>query len=188
MSASAGSDTNGGTSPDAPWKSLAQVGRQTFQPGLPPNAAAHILGAQGCLWTELMPTARQVEYMAFPRLCALAEALWGTAGDYPEFAFRLTKHLRRLTRLNVTPGPSHPPARPWHPGPVGRVRVRAPWDSRAPTARVRQRSVQVLPEIIGRDEFAALIVRTAYPLARQRARHGCPPTKRSARRSSAPVR
>ncbi|GGQ91192.1 right-handed parallel beta-helix repeat-containing protein [Kitasatospora griseola] len=33
VSASAGSDTNSGTSPDAPWKSLAQVGRQTFQPG-----------------------------------------------------------------------------------------------------------------------------------------------------------
>ncbi|MFD7644418.1 hypothetical protein ACFV4P_27670 [Kitasatospora sp. NPDC059795] len=33
VSASAGSDANSGTSPDAPWKSLAQVGKQAFQPG-----------------------------------------------------------------------------------------------------------------------------------------------------------
>ncbi|OKJ15639.1 hypothetical protein [Kitasatospora sp. CB01950] len=33
VSASAGSDANSGTSPDAPWKSLAQVGKQTFRPG-----------------------------------------------------------------------------------------------------------------------------------------------------------
>ncbi|MFJ1792267.1 beta-N-acetylhexosaminidase [Kitasatospora griseola] len=79
--------------------------------GLPLTAAAHVLGAQGCLWTELMPTPRQVEYMAFPRLCALAEVLWGTAGDYPEFAFRLTRHLRRLARLGVAHGPL-PPTRP----------------------------------------------------------------------------
>ncbi|KDN81258.1 beta-N-acetylhexosaminidase [Kitasatospora cheerisanensis] len=73
--------------------------------GLPAEAAAHVLGGQGCLWTELMPDARHVEYMAFPRLCALAEVLWGTAGDYPEFAVRLAAHLRRLDRLGVAHGP-----------------------------------------------------------------------------------
>ncbi|OKJ15640.1 family 20 glycosylhydrolase [Kitasatospora sp. CB01950] len=73
--------------------------------GLPPSAAAHVLGGRGCLWTELMPDSRHVEYMAFPRLCTLAEVLWGTAGDYPEFAFRLAAHLRRLDRLTTAHGP-----------------------------------------------------------------------------------
>ena len=34
------------------------------------------LGAQGQLWTEYMPDADHVEYMAFPRACALAEIVW----------------------------------------------------------------------------------------------------------------
>jgi len=44
--------------------------------GLDGEAAAHILGIQGQLWTEYMPNMEQVEYMAFPRACALAEVAW----------------------------------------------------------------------------------------------------------------
>ena len=36
----------------------------------------YILGAQGNVWTEYMPSFRHVEYMIFPRLCALSEVLW----------------------------------------------------------------------------------------------------------------
>ena len=39
-------------------------------------SAKHVLGAQAQLWTEYMPDAKQVEYMAFPRLAALAEVVW----------------------------------------------------------------------------------------------------------------
>jgi hexosaminidase len=38
--------------------------------------ASYIMGAQGNVWTEYMPDMRDVERMAFPRLCALAEVLW----------------------------------------------------------------------------------------------------------------
>lgn len=38
-----------------------------------------VLGAQGNVWTEYMPTATHVEYMAYPRACALAEVLWTPA-------------------------------------------------------------------------------------------------------------
>ncbi|MCX7835698.1 MAG: beta-N-acetylhexosaminidase [bacterium] len=37
----------------------------------------HILGGQGCVWTEYMEDWKQVEYMLFPRINALAETLWG---------------------------------------------------------------------------------------------------------------
>lgn len=43
---------------------------------LAPSHHHYILGGQGQLWTEYMPNSSHVEYMAFPRLSALAEALW----------------------------------------------------------------------------------------------------------------
>ena len=46
---------------------------------LPPELAKHILGGQAQIWTEYMPNAKHVEYMAWPRLCALAESVWSTA-------------------------------------------------------------------------------------------------------------
>ena len=46
---------------------------------LSPEAARRVLGAQAQLWTEYMPTPKHVEYMAFPRLSALAEVVWTPA-------------------------------------------------------------------------------------------------------------
>jgi hexosaminidase len=39
-------------------------------------SAAYILGGQGNLWTESVPTFRHAEYMLWPRSFALAEVLW----------------------------------------------------------------------------------------------------------------
>ena len=63
----------------------------------------HVLGTQGQLWTEYMPDYRQVEYMAFPRLSALAEVVWTPPQlkDYDEFVSRLPVHLDRLDVLDV---------------------------------------------------------------------------------------
>lgn len=60
--------------------------------------AQHILGAQGNVWTEYMPTSEQVEYMAFPRAIALAEALWSQPENrnYEDFLHRLERELPRL--------------------------------------------------------------------------------------------
>ena len=65
--------------------------------------AKHVLGAQGQLWTEYMPTPQRVEYMAWPRLCALAEVLWSprTTRDPAGFNERMTTHLQRLRILDV---------------------------------------------------------------------------------------
>lgn len=65
--------------------------------------AHHVLGAQAQLWTEYMKTPEHVEYMAYPRLCALAEVTWTPAArkDYAGFVARLPAHLRRLAALGV---------------------------------------------------------------------------------------
>jgi hexosaminidase len=77
---------------------------------LEPEFAKHVLGAQGQLWTEYMSTPKQVEYMAFPRLSALAEVLWSPkdAKDYSDFLQRLGTHLERLVILDVNFRPITP--------------------------------------------------------------------------------
>lgn len=81
-------------------------GAYAFEPvceGIDAEHAHHVLGGQGQLWTEYIPTPEHAEYMAFPRLCALAEAVWTPAErrDYADFLARLAVHLRRLDGLNV---------------------------------------------------------------------------------------
>ncbi|HEY6208162.1 MAG TPA: family 20 glycosylhydrolase, partial [Gemmatimonadales bacterium] len=72
---------------------------------LSPAEARHVLGAQGQLWTEYMADPKQVEYMAFPRACALAEVLWTPreGRDHADFLARLAVHRRRLAILDVNP-------------------------------------------------------------------------------------
>lgn len=77
-----------------------------FEPmpeGLTLDESRRILGGQGNIWTEYMPDTRQVEYMAFPRACALAEVLWSPRENrsYPDFVSRLRHHLLRLDALGV---------------------------------------------------------------------------------------
>lgn len=67
------------------------------------DAARHVLGAQGNVWTEYMPTGDRVEYMAYPRALALAEVVWSPASarDWDGFLARLPRQLQRLQGLNV---------------------------------------------------------------------------------------
>jgi hexosaminidase len=73
----------------------------SFEPApseLTAEEAQHILGAQGNVWTEYMPTSEQVEYMAFPRAIALAEVLWSQPEkrNYEDFLGRLERELPHL--------------------------------------------------------------------------------------------
>jgi len=77
-----------------------------FEPlpaGLSAAEARLILGGQGNLWSELLYFGKQVEYMAFPRLAALAEVFWSPreARDFGDFARRLGPHGLRLDLLGV---------------------------------------------------------------------------------------
>ena len=58
---------------------------------LKPEEAKHILGVQANLWSEYFKTHRQTEYMALPRLAALAEIQWCQQGTrkYSDFLKRL---------------------------------------------------------------------------------------------------
>ncbi|MEI6033843.1 MAG: beta-N-acetylhexosaminidase [Verrucomicrobiae bacterium] len=69
---------------------------------LSPEEKARILGLQGQLWREYLPGPENVEYMAFPRLCALAEVGWSRPEkDFPDFLARLKAHLKRLDVMGV---------------------------------------------------------------------------------------
>ena len=65
--------------------------------------ARFILGTQGNVWTEYIATPRHAEYMAVPRMIALAEVGW-TAKElknWKSFRLRLTDHFKRLGYLKV---------------------------------------------------------------------------------------
>jgi len=67
------------------------------------DEAKFILGGQGNVWTEYMKTPAAVEYMAFPRMLAMAEVLWSQPEnkDYADFRRRLASHLVRLDKQGV---------------------------------------------------------------------------------------
>ncbi len=67
------------------------------------DQARLVLGTQGQLWSEYIPTPQILEYMAFPRMCALAEVAWTPKGqkNYASFQQRLRTHLERLKAMGI---------------------------------------------------------------------------------------
>ncbi len=63
----------------------------------------YILGGQGNLWTESVPTFRHAEYMLWPRSLALAEVLWSPAEsrEWSGFVQRTEAHLARLENDDI---------------------------------------------------------------------------------------
>jgi hexosaminidase len=63
----------------------------------------YILGLQANLWTEYMGDWAKVQYMLFPRICALAEAGWSFTpeNNYAFFRNRLLVHLDLLDRIKI---------------------------------------------------------------------------------------
>lgn len=81
---------------------------QVWQFAVIPEAIAadkrhHILGGQGNIWTEYIPSTNQVEYMAFPRAIAIADILWNHPDErnYDDLTVRLKAHLPRLDALGI---------------------------------------------------------------------------------------
>jgi hexosaminidase len=68
-----------------------------------PAQEKRILGTQGQLWAEYLKDMRKVEYMAFPRLSALAEVAWSpkTARDFDDFQQRLESQYQRFDALGL---------------------------------------------------------------------------------------
>nr|WP_321230406.1 family 20 glycosylhydrolase [uncultured Psychroserpens sp.] len=63
----------------------------------------YILGAQGNLWTEYIPTEDHVEYMVFPRILAMSEVVWSKNEnkDYTNFVKRVENFNKRLDVLDI---------------------------------------------------------------------------------------
>ncbi|MEV6654116.1 beta-N-acetylhexosaminidase [Streptomyces sp. NPDC051219] len=94
-------------------------------PGLAPGAAAHILGTQANVWTEVMENRSRVDYQTFPRLAAFAEVAWSVLPapaerDFAAFEARMATHYARLDALGVEYRPPGGPL-PWQrrPAPDG---------------------------------------------------------------------
>jgi hexosaminidase len=83
---------------------LAQVYAFEPVPGeLNETEAEHILGVQANLWSEWIASPEQLDYMAFPRMLALAEVAWTSANrrDWRSFETRLARHYTRLDAMGV---------------------------------------------------------------------------------------
>ncbi len=65
--------------------------------------AKHILGAQGNVWTEFIPTPGQAEYMALPRMIALSEVVWSPKSmrNWSDFQRRMVSQFTRLQKMRV---------------------------------------------------------------------------------------
>lgn len=63
----------------------------------------YIRGVQANLWTEYVSTPEHADYMAFPRLAALAEIAWipDNRKDFNDFASRLRSHLLLLDKKGI---------------------------------------------------------------------------------------
>lgn len=97
----------------------------------PEQVRNHMLGTQFQVWTEYMPDSRALEYMIFPRACALAEVAWSggpvplteTGEKRPPLDSRIVAHLRRLDAAGLEYRPLAGP-RPWQRGGSGPRRHR----------------------------------------------------------------
>jgi hexosaminidase len=65
--------------------------------------AKHIIGVQGGLWTEQMPTFAHDQHAVFPRIAALSELGWSPASthDWKDFQQRMPAELARYRALGI---------------------------------------------------------------------------------------
>jgi hexosaminidase len=101
-------------------------------PDWPADVQAHLIGTQFQVWTEYIPDGRALEYMVFPRACALADVAWsggpvawgdGAEDGAPPLRDRVNAHLGRLAAAGLEFRPLTGPA-PWQQGGTGPRRHR----------------------------------------------------------------
>lgn len=77
--------------------------------GIPEDARQHVLGLQGNLWHEYIPTPEHTEYMLWPRALAIAENGWTQPGrkDWASFRARAERHADYLAAKGYHPFDLH---------------------------------------------------------------------------------
>ena len=82
--------------------------RQAYDTAVIPNGATaaearRVIGVQGDLWTEFMPSFAHDQHALFPRIAALSELGWSAASehDWNGFLQRLTAELARYRALGI---------------------------------------------------------------------------------------
>jgi hexosaminidase len=70
---------------------------------LTPEEAKYIIGAQACLWTEMVTDGSTAEYMVLPRMTALSEVLWSApkSRNWEEFNIRLPEMMERFSAMGL---------------------------------------------------------------------------------------
>ena len=89
---------------EPPTYSLLRLNKvYAFEPVPEGVDSSFILGGQGNLWTESVPTFRQAEYMFWPRSFALAEIFWSpkSTRNWTNFISRTVVHLQRLSQEDI---------------------------------------------------------------------------------------
>jgi hexosaminidase len=77
-----------------------------FEPvpaGLTADEEKYIIGAQACLWSEMVTNGEEAEYQILPRLTALSEVLWSGADkrNWADFIDRLPAITERYKIMNL---------------------------------------------------------------------------------------
>ncbi len=67
------------------------------------SAAGQLLGIQGNIWSEMVPSFRRLTYMVLPRMLAEAETAWTEPQqkDWTSFCHRMAAQYTRLSRMGL---------------------------------------------------------------------------------------
>lgn len=73
--------------------------------GLTKEQEKHLLGVQGNIWTEYVPTPEHLEYMIYPRLLAIAELGWTQEDNknWENFKQRVNQFIPKMQSKGYTP-------------------------------------------------------------------------------------
>jgi hexosaminidase len=90
-----------------------------FEPhfsNLSAEAAGNIMGLEGLMWAEWLPTRKRLDYQTFPRLAALAEVGWTQKNQrsYRDFIKRLPVYLSHLRQAGFSPATLKQANPPWY--------------------------------------------------------------------------
>lgn len=94
----------GDQSVDPPVYASLRVSKSySFEPVPDGVDAKRILGGQGNLWAENVPTLRAAEYLTYPRAWALSEVFWSpkSGKEWNDFARRMEHHFLRADAAGV---------------------------------------------------------------------------------------